>query len=353
MNIAPVSLPLFPGELPQPFDGAKPENASPSRHLPRLEWVDRRGALLHPIPKDGEEEVLGLNLSRGCTHQCAFCAIRAYPGYAGDGVLYAYANTAVSLAQELATRRQLPRAVLLCPATDPFPPQLELQAEAARTVEVLAANGVQAWVMTRGIIRPPALQVLVRRREWVKVMAGLTTLDPKLQRSLEPLAASSRLRLRQVGRLRRLGLDVRVALEPLIPGLTDTRENLRPLLQALAKEGIRQLTASYLFLRPGIEELLNPVLDRLGVRQTVEEAYVDGPLLSANGLAPARYLPLARRQRGYAALMVLAAEMGIAVRISATTNPDFVKTRPATPSPTSKSSLLSQFLQQGRHRQGA
>ena len=43
---------------------------------------------------------------------------------------------------------------------------------------------------------------------------------------LEPLTASPRLRLRQIRRLRDLGIPVQVALEPLVPGLTDTRDNL-------------------------------------------------------------------------------------------------------------------------------
>ena len=39
----------------------------------------------------------------------------------------------------------------------------------------------------------------------------------------------------------------------------------------------------------------------------VLEAFAGGPILSSGTIAPARYLPKARRQRGYAALMALAA----------------------------------------------
>jgi hypothetical protein len=46
-------------------------------------------------------------------------------------------------------------------------------------------------------------------------------------------------------------------------------------------------------------------------------------VLSAPGLPPARYLPRGRRQRGYATLMALAADYGIGVGVSRTTNPDF------------------------------
>jgi hypothetical protein len=51
--------------------------------------------------------------------------------------------------------------------------------------------------------------------------------------------------------------------------------------------------------------------------------------LTAGPIAPARYLPKARRQRGYAALVALAAGHGIGVSVSGTTNPDFRSPRPA------------------------
>src|SRR5262249_18380641 len=119
-----------------------------------------------------------------------------------------------------------------------------------------------------------------------------------------------------------------VLLEPLIPGLTDTRENLSELLEALAKVGIRQVTAGYLFLRAGIQENLQPALEPSHAAEMVFHAYDEGPMLRSGTIAPARYLPKVSRQRGYALLMALAAEHGITVRLSGTSNPDFSPSRP-------------------------
>src|SRR5205085_5203841 len=135
--------------------------------------------------------------------------------------------------------------VYLCPSTDPFPPLAEVQAETARVVAVLGEHGVQAWLKTRGWIRPAALEVLAAHRERVKVTVGLTTLDRTMQRVLEPLAAPPRLRLRQIKQLHSLGISVQVALEPLVPGLTDTRANLTAVLDALALAGVHQVTTGY------------------------------------------------------------------------------------------------------------
>jgi DNA repair photolyase len=306
--------------------------------------LERRGAVLNDTPLAHGPGVRGLNLIRGCVHRCAFCSVRGSPHYGGDGEVQLYTNTAGRLAAELDACQRRPHAVHVSPATDPFPPMAAVQEEAARVVEALASSGVEAWLMTRGHIRPAALAVLAAHREKVKVTVPITTCDRALQRALEPLTASPRLRLRQIARLRRLGVRVQVALDPLIPGVTDTRENLAELLAALARAGVRQVTAGYLFLRDGIADNLRAALERHGLAPTALAQFVGGPMLSAPGLAPARYLPRSRRQRGYAALMALAAGHGITVTVSVLTNPDFTPPRPAAAQPRPR--LFPLFQQQ-------
>jgi DNA repair photolyase len=215
----------------------------------------------------------------------------------------------------------------------------QIQSVTARVIEVLAGFGVEAWLMTRGFIRSGPLSVLAAHAAKVKVTIGLTTVDRPMQRFLEPLAAPPRLRLRQIKELRALGIPVQVALEPLLPGLTDTRANLTGVLAAVAQAGIGQVIAGYAFLRPRIEGQLKQSLQSHGLDRLVLDAFEGGPILQSGNIAAARFLPKTRRQRGYAALMALAANFGIGVRISSLTNPDFgsaVRNRPA-PLPTARS----------------
>jgi DNA repair photolyase len=303
------------------------EGQMPNPALPRLEVVQRIGPVLHPSPMPDHKDVLSLNLTRGCGHQCGFCSVRAQPSYPGDEVLYLYGNTTKLLKNELSQRRVTPAAVLVSPSCDPFPPFARVQAETARVVGVIASHGIETWLMTRGFIRPAILRMLARHANHLKVMTELTTMDRTLQRLLEPLTAPPRLRVRQIARLHELGIDVQVGLEPLIPGLTDTPQNLAGLLEALAGAGVQQVTAGYMFLRKGIAEQLQKALNSPALASEIIEAYADGPLLASGHIAPARYLPKKYRQRGYAGLMALAAGFGITVRVSATTNPDFQASR--------------------------
>ena len=183
--------------------------------------------------------------------------------------------------------------------------------------------------MTRGFIRPFALRAVAEQAKFVKVLVAMTTLDRGSQRALEPWTAPPRLRLRQISQLKQAGIRVQVALDPLIPELTDTRANLEPLLAALAKLDVKQVTAGYLFLRPGIVENLRTALQRHGWDDLVLDAYADGPMLAGDGVSAAHYLPKFRRQRGYAALMALASQHGITVQINSLSNPDFAPPRQA------------------------
>jgi len=188
---------------------------------------------------------------------------------------------------------------------------------------MLANHGIDVLLMTRGYIRPSALQVLAKHRERLRVTIPLTTMDRELQRSLEPFCASPRLRVRQIGQLRELGIKVQVSLEPLVPGLSDSRSSFIALLDSLAEIGIRHVQAGYLFLRPGMTEILLQALEHHGGAEAVLDAYSGGPTLQAGVARPACFLPKTRRQRGYAALMALAAERGITVSVSGALNPDF------------------------------
>lgn len=231
------------------------------------------------------------------------------------------------VAAALASLDRLPRAVHICPFGDPFLPIGRLQKEVAAVVRVLADRGIQAWFTTRGFIQPELRPLLARYSNFVKVRIGLSTLDRRVQQGLEPFAAPPVLRLRQIARLRSAGIAVQVTLEPLVPGLTDSRENLCCVFGELANLGIRHVSAGYLALPIAAEESYRDYLAALGWDETVLAPFAEG-FVRREGASLIRYLPKGRRQQGYARLMTLAADFGITVSVSAASNPDFAKPAP-------------------------
>lgn len=332
-----VSLPLLDG---------LPESESPQSEghsgLPHITWRVRRGPLLHANPLSDDPSVLSLNLTQGCVHRCTFCSVRGHAAYRGNEEIGLYANSAKQLRAELARRSILPRAVVISPSSDPFAPNLLIQETTLSVVKVLAEAGIESWLMTRGLIRPAILEGLIPYRDKVRLRIALTTADRQLQRQIEPLTAPPVLRSRQLKAVRALGIRVDVAIEPLLPGVTDTRENLLPLLRLLADAGVEQLSVGYAFMRTGIRANVEQTLKQLELDMgDVDAAYEKGPILTSGLIAAARYLPRVRRERNYASLMAWGEEAGIRVSVCGTTNPDFHRARSQAATRRPRLSLLS------------
>jgi DNA repair photolyase len=296
---------------------------SPMNALPRVEWQERHGSALHPVPLGKQGEVMGLNLVARRGRRWGYCFASAPLTCSAEHVVYLLADTPEQLSAELGVQAGRPRAVFVGGPVDPFAPVSEIQGQTREIIEVLANHDVETWLMTRGFIRPAALRVLEAHRRRVRLTVGLTTLDRGVQRLLEPLTAPPRVRLRQIACLQALGIPVHVSLEPLVPGLTDSRESLMTVLEALSAAHVRHVTAGYLSLCPDGREGLERPLDKHDLCDEVLRQYEGGPVLRSRFAAPARHLPKARRQRGYAALMALAAGFGITVGVCRLSNPDF------------------------------
>lgn len=295
------------------------------RHLPRVEPLEVLGRLLQrprlPVPPG----VLAVNLLGGAARAWSF-----YPAWVGDVTAGAETVTLATggperLASELDHASSLPRAVILCPGSDPFLPLRQVQEEMGLVIETIASRGVQVWLMTRGYVRPALMNLLARHASLIRVTIGLTTLDRPLQRQLEPLCASPSLRLRQVGQLRSLGIPVQVALEPLLPGLTDCRDNANALFAAIRAVGVEQVSAGHLFFPVELQQGWRERLEPIGMAEAVLEAYRRGPIIRMPGLGRCQFLPRSRRQKNCATLMALAATHGLRFSVSAWSNPDFTR----------------------------
>src|SRR5262249_25314440 len=197
-------------------------------------------------------------------------------------------------------------------------------------IETLARHRVMASISTSESLTPDVVEALTKHEEFVRVTVALPTLELAISRSVEPSGAVPSERLALITTLVERGVSVDVAMEPLLPGLTDTRDQLQVLLQTLTGVGVSQVTAGYLVLHEGEAERLRVALQPTEVAEMVLASYEDGVVLR-DGRSTARSLPKARRQRGYATLIALGAPLGVEVRVSALSNPDFRPARDEVP----------------------
>lgn len=280
---------------------------------------DRQGPVLTPSSLPCLGDVPTINITEGCAHACAYCYTRGYSRYPGTGRVVLLENTPELVRAELSRRRRRPRRVYFSPSSDPFQPLEEVLAVTHRMMSILLGSGVEVAFLTKGIPHERTMELVAASPTSVFAQVGITTLSERLQRALEPGAASPGHRLRLIERLGQAQVAPMARLDPLIPDLTDTDGSLLPLLAELARHGVRSIAASYLFLRPPFAQQL---CERL--REVVGRAYSAAHWSwqkSADGIGGGRMLGPADRQRRYARLQALAAQYGIEVHVCACKNP--------------------------------
>ena len=105
------------------------------------------------------------------------------------------------------------------------------------------------------------LQEASRRAE-VSINVSIPTLDVDVWRLTEPGTSPPRQRLRAVRTLVDAGITVNVAMAPLLPGISDSAEQLETVIKAAREAGATNVWANVLHLRPGTREHFFEVLSK-------------------------------------------------------------------------------------------
>jgi DNA repair photolyase len=212
-----------------------------------------------------------LNPYMGCAHRCTFCYVRHFEHRAerpSDDRYGRSIRVKVNVADVL--RRELARAswgreeVSIGAATDPYQPVEGRYRLTRACIEALGEARTPFTIITRGPLVWRDADVLqdAARRARVAVYFSVPTLDEQVWRTTEPGTAPPSQRLEIVRRLSLAGIEVGVALAPVLPGLSDAPEQLAAVVRTARAAGARSLWAGLLHLRPGTREHFLAALER-------------------------------------------------------------------------------------------
>lgn len=286
---------------------------------------DRKGNVLTPSQLPCLGRTPTVNLTSGCAHGCLYCYGRSYSQYPGDGVVVVYANTGEKLRDELRRKRTKPPFVYFSPSTDVFQP---LESVLRLTYEVfscLLQQGVGVAFVTKGVIPPEHLSLLSAHPELVRAQIGLISQDEALLRAFEPRCASADVRLKQIEQLIQAGVETEVRLDPILPGVTDSPEAFRGLLQLLKEVGVRRVALNVLYLRPVIVKTLRRALPDSGLAERLLRRYEPGIRMQVcDDRFSQTALPRPEREAIFGRAMETALSCGIQCHCCGCMNPDIV-----------------------------
>jgi DNA repair photolyase len=253
-----------------------------------------------------------LNPYRGCAHRCTFCYVRAFERRADRPADDRYGrsirvktNVAEVLASELARPSWNGAGVVVGAATDPYQPAEGRYRLTRACLGAFAAASNPFSIITRGPMVLRDIDVLqeASRRAGVGITFSIPTLDEDVWRRTEPSTAHPRQRLRAIRELVDAGIDARVGMAPILPGISDRPSQLAEVVRAAREAGAKGIWANVLFLRAGTREHFLESLARHWPEELprYEQLY-------ANGRA---YLPKAETQPVRAEVARLARRHGI------------------------------------------
>src|SRR5215217_460389 len=167
-----------------------------------------------------------INPYRGCEHGCVYCFARPTHAYLGmspgldfESKLFVKPEAATLLERELSAPNYQPRTIAIGTNTDPYQP-IERNYQVMRGIlEVLERAGHPVGIVTKSslVLRDLDILACMAKRGLAKVALSVTTLDPKLARTMEPRAATPPRRLEALRQLSVAGIPTTVMVAPVIP----------------------------------------------------------------------------------------------------------------------------------------
>jgi DNA repair photolyase len=199
-----------------------------------------------------------INAYRGCEHGCAYCYARPTHAYLGlspgldfETRIFAKYDAAELLRHELSKPGYTCRMIALGTNTDPYQPA-ERRLKITRAIlAVLSEFNHPVGIVTKSDLVTRDIDILqsLARRNLVKIVLSVTSLDGGLARRLEPRASTPAKRLAAIHDLSEAGIPTGVNFAPVIPALNDSE--LEAVLAAAAGAGARE--AAYILLRLPLE----------------------------------------------------------------------------------------------------
>jgi DNA repair photolyase len=204
-----------------------------------------------------------INVYRGCSHACTYCFARPTHAYLGFDIgedferrIVVKVNAVERLRAELQGRRWAGHPVAMGTNTDPYQRCEGIYHLTEGVVRVLVEAGNPFSILTKStlILRDLDLLAAAARRTSVQANLSIGTLDEHVWRLTEPGTPHPRRRVEAVRRLNQAGVPCGVLIGPVIPGLSDRRDQVEAVVDACVDAGATSVSAVALHLRRDVRE---------------------------------------------------------------------------------------------------
>ena len=211
-----------------------------------------------------------INAYRGCAHACIYCFARPTHVYLGmdagadfERRIVVKVNAVERLRAELRDPRWDGEHIAMGTNTDPYQPAEGRYRLTRGLIAELTAARNPFSILTKSpmILRDLDLLAAAAQARLVRCNLSIGTLDEEVWRASEPGTPPPRRRVEAVARLNAAGVPCGVLIAPVLPGLSDSLEQLTEVVEACVEAGAVSVSPILLHLRPGVREIFMPWLE--------------------------------------------------------------------------------------------
>lgn len=204
-----------------------------------------------------------INCYRGCSHACTYCFARPTHEYLNlnmaedfDQKIVVKINAVERARAELRSAKWCEEGIAMGTNTDPYQ-RAEGRYRLTRGVvgELLQARN-DFSILTKGTLVTRDIDLLVEASQHaaVTVNFSIPTVDERVWRSTEPGTPHPLQRIEAMRKLTNAGIECGVLMAPILPGLSDTREQMADVVDRCVDAGAGWIAASALHLRRGVKQ---------------------------------------------------------------------------------------------------
>jgi DNA repair photolyase len=221
----------------------------------------------------------GMNIYRGCEHQCIYCDSRSECYQIENFKNVLVKVNALELLEKELPRKRTRGTIGTGSMSDPYTPTEKRYNLTGRALEIIARHGFPLHAITKSDLVVRDLEALRQiNRALAVVSFTLTTVDDELARKVEPGAPLPSARLRAMAALADAGIHTGVTLMPVLPFIEDTTENILSIVRRAREHGASYLIPGFgMTLRDRQRSYYYDQLDRLfpDLRHQYEKRFGD------------------------------------------------------------------------------
>lgn len=197
-----------------------------------------------------------LDVSLGCPHHCIYCLFAPLENRVYRLMNPKYTDSVIPLSlDKLKQKKEFPPVVYMCYSSDPLGDE-KLKKLSIEALNILFEHNVSILFITKGIFTDDVIETISKRPELVNVQVDVSSADAYRNKKIEPFAPTYEQRLENLRKLSKIeNLNpVCLRMDPLMPNLDDTDENICTVLKDVQEFGIRDVMSGYVVLTANMKK---------------------------------------------------------------------------------------------------